>query len=90
MGPFGAHGALWGISEAIPSGWSLRVDGYSEWLAIPNGWLTRNILPLGQLDSSRFQAKMILGATSGRGWTCRVCIWVLVSWPVADAPNGLK
>ena len=49
-GPFGPLGplrgprALWGlggISEAISSGWLLRVDGYPEWMAITSGWLFR-------------------------------------------------
>ena len=64
MGPFGAHGALWGNPEAIPSGWLFRVDGYFE--------CRQHILLLGQPDSSRFQVRMSLGATSGQGWTSRV------------------
>jgi len=32
-----AHGALWGISEAISSGWLFRVDGYYEWMAVSLG-----------------------------------------------------
>ena len=41
LGGNGAHGALWGYSAAIPSGKPLRVDGDSEWKAIPSGWLFR-------------------------------------------------
>ena len=35
------HGALWGYSEALPSGRLFRVNGYPEWKAIPSGRLLR-------------------------------------------------
>ena len=33
---FRGNGALRGISEAISNEWPLRVDSYSDWMAIPN------------------------------------------------------